>query len=176
MVGHGPGRNADAHSEVGAAVIAGGQQDPERRTPLPPDRRWLAGILGLYVVLVVLSVCLGVPKKLPGIALGSAALLDIERAAAGLAILAAISIFAFQTSRGELPTQLGNFAGYPDPAARQSREDEVNRRVVERLENLERRVVPVENAVKAAEYEISLATRALADHEQRLVDLEPDDT
>lgn len=147
---------------------------PERRTPLPPDGRWLAAILAVFLAFVGVSILIGVPTKLPGIALGSAALLHIERAAAGLAILAAVGIFAFQTSRGELPTQLGSFAGYPDAAARQSTEEEVNRRVVERLENLERRVVPVENAVKGVEREIVLATRALSQHEERLVDLESD--
>ncbi|HYB23628.1 MAG TPA: hypothetical protein VED41_07515 [Solirubrobacteraceae bacterium] len=54
----------------------------------------------------------GMPSRLPGIALGLPLLLDLERAAATLAALAAVSIFAWFTSRGYLPTVMGNILGY----------------------------------------------------------------
>ncbi len=72
---------------------------------------WFIVIPGLCIACFVFSVLYGTPAKLPGVALGFPVLLHLERAAAVLAVIAVVSIFAYMTSLGYLPSQLGNI-GY----------------------------------------------------------------
>jgi hypothetical protein len=51
------------------------------------------------------------PARLPGLALDLPLLLDLERATAILAAVGSVLIFAVFTSRGYLPTLLGNMLG-----------------------------------------------------------------
>jgi hypothetical protein len=86
---------------------------PHRAALLPRWRGWLIVIPGIYMACFVTSVLYGVPAKLPGVALGFPVLLDLERAGAVLAMAAVVSIFAYMTSLGHLPSQVGNVIGYP---------------------------------------------------------------
>jgi hypothetical protein len=61
-------------------------------------------LLLLFAALVV-SVAQGAPEDLPGVALGSDALLHVERAAAFFAIVVAVLSVLAQSARGRLPTQ-----------------------------------------------------------------------
>ncbi|HTA13017.1 MAG TPA: hypothetical protein VK765_06305 [Solirubrobacteraceae bacterium] len=79
------------------------------------------------------------PARLPGVALGLPLLLDLERAAAILAAFAAVLIFTVFTSRGYLPTLMGNILGY-DVDRQQKLEREVaqlDKRSEPRVERLE---------------------------------------
>ncbi len=70
-------------------------------------------IPGIYVAGFAASVLYGTPAKLPGVALGFPMLLHLERAGAVLAVVSVVSIFAYMTSLGHLPSQFGNVIGYP---------------------------------------------------------------
>ncbi len=82
-------------------------------SPLRRWRGWLVVIPGTYAVSFVASLLYGAPARLPGIALGFPILLHFERAAAVIAVLAAVSTFAYMTSLGHLPNQFGNIISYP---------------------------------------------------------------
>jgi hypothetical protein len=86
--------------------------NPHRAALLPRWHGWLILIPGIYMAGFVASVLYGVPAKLPGVALGFPVLLDLERAGAVLAVAAVVSIFAYMTSLGHLPSQVGNVIGY----------------------------------------------------------------
>jgi len=113
-------------------------EPPDGEELLRPSRVWLLAIPSAYAVAVSGSVLYGTPAKLPGVALGLPLLLDLERAAAVLAAIASVLIFALLTSRGHLPTQFGNLA-YPAVG----RQQESTRHVVELDQRLERRLVPL---------------------------------
>jgi len=97
-------------------------------------------IPGTYVAGFAASVLYGVPARLPGVALGFPVLLDLERAGAVFAVVAVVSIFAYMTSLGHLPSQFGNVIGYP---------------ITDRQHELERLKRPEWN-----EYTRSMTTRA----------------
>jgi len=63
----------------------------------------LAAIVALAVVVTLIE---DTPSRLPGVALGSAVLLHVERVAALFAIAVAIISVLTQATRGRLPTQL----------------------------------------------------------------------
>jgi ABC-type branched-subunit amino acid transport system permease subunit len=69
-------------------------------------------IPGIYIGGFVASVLYGMPAKLPGVALGFPVLFDCERAGAALGVVSVVSIFAYMTSLGHLPSQFGNVIGY----------------------------------------------------------------
>jgi hypothetical protein len=79
------------------------------------------------------------PARLPGLALDLPLLLDLERATAILAAVGSVLIFAVFTSRGYLPTLLGNMLGYqPDRQYEFEREVEtVDRRNEPRIDKLD---------------------------------------
>jgi hypothetical protein len=156
--------------------VAGANAHPTTRsdhTPLPPSWGWFGLIVVSYISLVAASaVFYGTPKKLPGIALGASALLQMERGAAGLAAIAIVCIFAYLTRLGQLPTQIANVASYPDTTAAVDLEQEVARRVAERTENLERRIFLLEEAAKSAIPSDRLVAQIFAEHDRRLDELE----
>ena len=88
------------------------------RPPLKPWRGWLWVVGVGYAAALLVSILYGTPHALPGVALGLPMLLQIERAAAVIGVLAAVATVAYLTSLGYLPTQLGNI-GYPDLGGRQ---------------------------------------------------------
>jgi hypothetical protein len=120
--------------------VARANAEPKRLSgppPLPASWWWFWLIVVSYAILVAASaVFYGTPKNLPGIALGAPALLQMERGAAGLAVVAAVSIFAYLTRLGHLPTQFGN-VGYEALESRQeegeSRQREADRVTAEAL-------------------------------------------
>lgn len=143
------------------------------RPPLPPSWGWFWLIVVSYAGLVAASALVyGTPKKLPGIALGTSALLQLERGAAGLAALAVVGIFAYLTRLGQLPTQIGNVAGYPDTSKAVDLEQEIARRVAESSERLESRIFPLEEAAKSAPSSDRLILQLFAEHDRRLDNLE----
>jgi hypothetical protein len=115
-----------------------------RKTPLPPSLWWFWIVVAVYVACVGVSVGIGAPRNLPGIALGSPLLLDLERGGAGFLAIAAVFVFAWLTRLGHLPSQLGNVARYSstDPVrqeiAQQATYDTV--RMEERLGAVEERI------------------------------------
>ena len=110
------------------------------------------------MIAVVGSALYGTPAKLPGVALGLPLLLDLERAAAVLAVTAGVLIFALLTSRGHLPTQFGNVA-YPAVG----RQEELTRRVAELDQRLERRPVPLEEGSRTNNEALPLITSELTE-------------
>lgn len=60
----------------------------------------------LSVAALIVSLMKARPSRLPGVALGSAVLLHIERAAASFALVVAITSVLREAARGRLPTQL----------------------------------------------------------------------
>jgi hypothetical protein len=102
-----------------------------RATPLTPSWWWFSLIIICYGGAVIASVAHGTPKHLPGIALGLPALLHLERAAALLAVVAAVAIVAYLTRLGHLPTQFGN-VGYEALESRQ-KEGESRQREADRV-------------------------------------------
>jgi hypothetical protein len=136
---------------------------PEGEELLRPSRVWLLAIPSAYVIAVVGSALYGTPAKLPGVALGLPLLLDLERAAAVLAVTAGVLIFALLTSRGHLPTQFGNVA-YPAVG----RQEELTRRVAELDQRLERRLVPLEEGSRTNDEALPLITSELTELSRRL--------
>src|SRR3989442_15985922 len=67
---------------------------PRGPDPMSPRRGWLFVILVAYAVAFLVSVLYGTPRKLPGVALGSPFLLELERAAAILGAFSTVLIFA----------------------------------------------------------------------------------
>jgi hypothetical protein len=142
-------------------------EPPDGEELLRPSRVWLLAIPSAYAVAVSGSVLYGTPAKLPGVALGLPLLLDLERAAAVLAAIASVLIFALLTSRGHLPTQFGNLA-YPAVG----RQQESTRHVVELDQRLERRLVPLEDGGRANDETLGLVARELKELTGRLDTLE----
>ncbi len=130
---------------------------------------WLVVIPGMYVAGLVASVLYGVPAKLPGVALGLPALLHLERAAAVLAVIGVVSIFAYMTSLGHLPSQLGNI-GY----AVVGRQHELEQHVAELRQGFEERLAPLEQSRQAGDQTLELVRGDLARVGRRLVVLETD--
>lgn len=136
---------------------------PEPTPRLRPRRAWLLVLPAAY--LAVLGGCwrYGTPSKLPGVALGLPLLLNLERAAAIIAALAAILIFAYLTSRGFLPTGFGNVS-YPDA----SRQHEIERRVAELDGRIRQRLEPLEEGKQTADAALPLIQRELERLDARL--------
>ena len=88
-------------------------------------------VAGCYAGGVVVSITQGAPKNLPGIALGLPLLLHLERAAALLAVVAAVAVVSYLTRLGHLPTQFGN-VGYEALESRQ-KEGESRQREADRV-------------------------------------------
>jgi hypothetical protein len=127
-------------------MIAKGSDQPNSLL-LPRWRGWLIVIPGIYVGGLVASVLYGTPAKLPGVALGFPMLLHLERAGAVLAVVSVVSIFAYMTSLGHLPSQFGNVIGYPVA----DRQHELERLTAELGRRIERRLVPLEEGKRASD-------------------------
>lgn len=137
----------------------------QRRGPLLPRwRGWLIVIPGIYAAGFVASVLYGVPARLPGVALGFPVLLDFERAGAVLAVLAVVSIFAFMTSLGHLPSQVGNVIGYPVA----DRQHELEQLTVELDGRIERRLAPVEEGKRMSDEVLPVIIEQLTALDRRL--------
>jgi hypothetical protein len=154
-------------------VGAAGDTEQTEKTPLPRSWWWFGLIVVLYAAFVVISVHIGVPNKLPGVALGAPALLDLERAAAGLVAVAAVVIFAYVTRLGHLPSRPENVASYPATTKQVVHYDqEIARRAGESSDNSAARLVPLEDSATASAAAIALIEPLLAAHHQRLAALE----
>ncbi|MGA9875393.1 MAG: hypothetical protein WBQ21_06250 [Solirubrobacteraceae bacterium] len=125
---------------------------------LPRWRGWLILIPGIFIAGFVASVLHGVPAKLPGVALGFPVLLDLERAGAVLAVAAVVSIFAYMTSLGHLPSQVGNVIGYP--AA--DRQHELERWTEELDQRIEQRLAPLEEGQRVSDEMLPIITEQLS--------------
>jgi hypothetical protein len=134
---------------------------------LRPSRAWLLVIPSAYVIAIGGSVIYGTPAKLPGVALGLPLLLDLERAAAVLAMTAAVLMFALLTSRGHLPTQFGNVS-YPAVG----RQQDLTRHFAELDQRLERRLVSLEDRGRSNRDALGLVARELKQFASRLDTLE----
>jgi hypothetical protein len=66
----------------------------------------------LFGVAVLVSALYGVPKTLPGVALGWPLLLHIERAAGALGAVGAVALVAWRAAHGEFPIKFGQLE-YP---------------------------------------------------------------
>jgi hypothetical protein len=142
-------------------------EPPEGEELLRPSRVWLLAIPSAYVIAVIGSAFYGTPAKLPGVALGLPLLLDLERAAAVLAVTAGVLIFALLTSRGHLPTQFGNVS-YPAVG----RQQELTRHLAELDQRLERRLVPLEDRGRSNRETLGLVAHELKQLASRLDTLE----
>lgn len=152
---------------------AAGDTEQAEKTPLPRSWWWFCLIVVVYAAFVVISVHIGVPKKLPGVALGAPALLDLERAAAGLVALAAVVIFACVARLGHLPSRADNVASYRATTKRVAHYDqEIARRAGESSEKSAARLVPLEDSATASAAAIALIEPLLSAHHQRLAALE----
>jgi len=140
-----------------------------RSSLLPRWRGWLIVIPGVFTVGFVASVLYGVPAKMPGVALGFPVLLDLERAGAVLAVAAVVSIFAYMTSLGHLPSQVGNVIGYP--AA--DRQHELERLTAALDRRIERRLVPLEEGKRVTDEALPLITERLAALDRRVNEIGP---
>ena len=69
-------------------------------------RRALTGATLVVIACVAVTVIEGVPRHLPGVALGSPVLLQAERALAMLAVTVAALSILVQAARGRLPIEL----------------------------------------------------------------------
>ena len=123
------------------------ESDPPSSPLLPRWHGWLIVIPGIYVGCVAASVLYGTPTKLPGVALGFPMLLHLERAGAVLAVVSVVSIFAYMTSLGHLPSQFGNVIGYPVA----ERQHELERLTAELDRRIELRLLPLEEGKRASE-------------------------
>lgn len=146
----------------------------ESRHSVPPTgslltrwRGWLILIPGICITCFVASLLYGTPAKLPGVALGFPVLLHLERAVAVLAVIAVVSIFAYMTSLGYLPNQLGNI-GY----SAVGRQHVLDRHVAELKQTIESRLRPLEQGQRASYQALTLIRRDLAELDRRLTALE----
>jgi len=142
---------------------------PHRSSLLPRWRGWLIVIPGIFIAGFVASVLYGVPAKLPGVALGFPLLLDLERVVAVLAVAAVVSIFAYMTSLGHLPSQVGNVIGYP--AA--DRQHELERLTAELDRRIERRLIPLEDGKRVSDEVLPVITEQLTALYRRLNEIKP---
>jgi hypothetical protein len=110
-------------------------------------RGWLVMVPGLYVAGLVASVLYGTSARLPGVALGFPVLLHLERAGAILAVMSGVAIFSYMTSLGHLPSQFGNVIGYSIA----DRQDDLQRVTAELEQEIERRLVPLEESSRASD-------------------------
>jgi hypothetical protein len=131
---------------------------------LPRWRGWLIVIPGIYVGGFVASVLYGTPAKLPGVALGFPMLLHLERAGAVLAVVSVVSIFAYMTSLGHLPSQFGNVIGYPVA----DRQHELERLTAEFGRRIERRLVPLEEGKRASDEVLPVIAEQLTALDRRV--------
>jgi hypothetical protein len=138
--------------------------EPPNSLLLPRWRGWLIVIPGMYVGGFVASVLYGTPAKLPGVALGFPMLLHLERAGAVLAVVSVVSIFAYMTSLGHLPSQFGNVIG--DPVADQ--QHELERLTAELGRRIERRLDPLEEAKRASDETLLVITEQLTVLDRRV--------
>jgi hypothetical protein len=143
-------------------------------TPTAPGdpllRRWRGWLVVISVVSLAgftTSVLYGTPAKLPGVALGFPLLLHLERAAALLAALAGVAVFAYMTSLGHLPSQLGNI-GY----ATVDRQHALDRQVTELRQEIGTRLGLLERSRQASNQALLLIRSDLADLDRRLATLE----
>jgi hypothetical protein len=136
----------------------------QRGPLLPRWRGWLIVIPGIYVASFTASILYGVPFKLPGVALGFPLLLDLERAGAVLAVVAVVSIFAFMTSLGHLPSQVGSVIGYPVA----DRQHELERVTAELDRRIERRLVPLEEGKRVSDEVLPVITEQLIAIDRRI--------
>jgi hypothetical protein len=143
--------------------------NPHRGSLLPRWRGWLIVIPGVFTVGFVASVLYGVPARPPGVALGFPVLLDLERAGAVLAVAAVVSIFAYMTSLGHLPSQVGNVIGYP--AA--DRQHELERLTAALDRRIERRLVPLEEGKRVSDEALPVITERLAALDRRVNEIRP---
>ena len=74
-------------------------------------------------------------------------LLHLERAGAVLAAVSGVAIFAYMTSLGHLPSQVGNVIGYSIA----DRQDDLQRVAAELEQEIERRLVPLEEGSRASD-------------------------
>lgn len=118
----------------------------------------------IYVGGLAVSVAYGTPAKLPGMALGFPMLLHLERAGAVLAIASVVSIFAYMTSLGHLPSQFGNVIGYPVA----DRQHELERLTAELGHRTERRFVPLEEGKRASDEVLPVITEQLTALDRRV--------
>jgi hypothetical protein len=138
--------------------------DPPSSLLLPRWRGWLVVIPGIYVGGVVASVLYGAPAKLPGVALGFPMLLHLERAGAVLAVVSVVSIFAYMTSLGHLPSQFGNVIGYPVA----DRQHELEQLTAEVDRRIERRLVPLEEGKRASDAVLPVIAEQLTALDRRV--------
>lgn len=143
--------------------------NPYRDPLLPRWRGWLIVIPGIFAAGFPASVLYGVPAQLPGVALGLPVLLDIERAGAVLAVAAVVSIFAYMTSLGHLPSQVGNVIGYP--AA--DRQLELVRWTEELDQRIEHRLVPLEEGKQVSDKVLPVIAERLAALDRRVNEIKP---
>ena len=121
--------------------------DPPGSSPLlTPSRWWFVAIVVAYAGVVLASVLYGTPARLPGVALGFPLLLHLERAAAVVGAIGAVLVVAILTRHGYLPSQLGNI-GYPAIG----RQHELERRVAELQQQLDERLVPLEEGMQTTD-------------------------
>lgn len=104
-------------------------------------------IPGIYAGGFVSSVLYGAPARLPGVALGFPVLLHLERAGAVLAVVSVVSTFAYMTSLGHLPSQLGNVIGYSVA----DRQHELEHLTAELRGRIEHRLVLLEAGKRASD-------------------------
>ncbi|MFN8151498.1 MAG: hypothetical protein U0R24_10300 [Solirubrobacterales bacterium] len=99
-----------------------------------------AGVVSaLALALAMLSSLIaGTPRSLPEIALGSAPLLHVERAAAVLALLGMTLVIVWRASRGQLPIRFANVEYESEVAAEHD----------DQIANLNQRVVVLEIAAQ----------------------------
>jgi hypothetical protein len=138
--------------------------DPPSYLLLPRWRGWLIVIPGIYVGGFVASVLYGTPAKLPGVALGFPMLLHLERAGAVLAVVSVVSIFAYMTSLGHLPSQFGNVIGYPVA----DQQHELERLAAEVDRRIERRLDPLEEGKRASHETLLVITEQLTALDRRV--------
>jgi len=149
-----------------------GDSDQAEKTSLPRSWWWFCLVVVLYAAFIAVSVHVGVPKKLPGVALGSPALLYIERASVALVAVAAVFILAAATRLGRLPSRPRS-AGTAATAKRGVQYDqEIARRAGQNGEKAAARLVALENGARASAEAIALTEPVLSAHSQRLAALE----
>ncbi len=137
-------------------------------SPLRRWRGWLVVIPGAYAVSFVASLLYGAPARLPGIALGFPVLLHLERAAAVLGVLAAVSTFAYMTSLGHLPNQFGNIIGYPGAG----QQHDIESVAAEHDRKVDRRLIALEQFRRADDDALAVIALQLATLWRRIDDVE----
>jgi hypothetical protein len=139
-----------------------------------PGGRWWWSLIPAYALVALVSVRYGMPSKLPGVALGFPALLDMERAGALLSVAGIVFVVAYMTSHGYLPTQVGNFLRYSVIASKVSRrQQDLEDTRLGYIEDIERRLMPMEAAEASTDEALKATLNELDDVVRRLSRLEP---